>query len=135
MSKCELIWEFDEPLQKESAIEDFEIDFAYKIPPEIKTLLQKHNRAYPSEDTFDKPREGMVFAHLLSFDPDSSESVFFFLDNFKNGKGIKALPFGTDGFGNLICEKAGKIYFWSHETERMELIAESLDEFLAMLHD
>ena len=77
MNKNELVWEFDEPLQKESAIEDFEIDFAYKIPSEIKTLIQKHNCAYPSKDTFDTPREGMVFAHLLSFNPDSSESVFY----------------------------------------------------------
>ena len=135
MNKNELVWEFDEPLQKESAIDDFEIDFAYKIPSEIKTLIQKHNCAYPSKDTFDTSREGMVFAHLLSFNPDSSESVFLFLDNFKNGKSLKALPFGTDGFGNLICEKAGKIYFWSHEADQMEFIAESLNDFLAMLHD
>lgn len=135
MRKNDLIWEFGEPLQKENALENFEINFVYKILPEIKTLLQKHNCAYPSKDTFDKPKKGMVFAHLLSFNQDSGESVFFFLDNFKNGGKLMALPFGTDGFGNLICERDGRIYFWSHETDQMELVAESLDDFLAMLHD
>lgn len=131
---CKIAWNFMEPLTTDKIIEDFETDYAYQIPGDLRVLIQEHNRAYPDNDTFDKPREGMVFSHLLSFNRNSTESVFFYLDTFKEKNTLRALPFGTDGFGNLICEKNGSIYFWSHETDQMEFIADSVKGFLEMLH-
>ena len=131
---CEITWDFMEPLDTDTVVDNFERDYVYKIPRELRVLIQEHNRAYPDKGIFDRPREGMIFSNLLSFNKDSSESVFFHLDAFKKENTLWALPFGTDGFGNLICEKNGNVFLWDHETGQMNFIAESVGDFLGMLH-
>lgn len=129
-----IVWEFVEPLQKDDTLNEFERGFAYQIPEELRALIQKFNCGYPDQDTFDIPRRGMVFSNLLSFNQDSEESVYLYLDEFKDGGTLWGLPFATDGFGNVLCEKEGKIFFWSHETESLEPVADSVTELLNLLH-
>lgn len=129
-----IVWEFVEPLEKDGTLNEFERCFAYQIPVQLKALIQKFNCGYPDQDIFDVPHEGLVFSHLLSFNQDSEESVYLFLDVFKDGKTLWGLPFATDGFGNVLFEKESRIFFWSHETGRAEPVADSITELLSMLH-
>ncbi len=129
-----VLWKFVEPLESPSQLEVFERRYHYRIPAALKTLIREFNGGCPDRKVFDQPQTGMVFSHLLSFNPDSPESVFHCLREFESGDTLRALPFATDGFGNLICEHAGQIWFWEHETARMELVADSLPELLERLH-
>ena len=129
-----IIWDFVLPLEDDSILDNFEIDYAYRIPEDLRQLIIKNNAGMPEQNIFDSPREGMVLAGLLSFNKNDDQTVYMVLNNFiENGK-IKMLPFGTDGFGNIICMKDDKVVFWSHETEDTKIIANSLDDFLEMLH-
>ena len=129
-----ITWDFAEPLSSSDALETFERRYSHEIPGALKALILEHNGGYPDKDVFDRPREGMVFSNLLSFNEDSEESVYLYLSTFEYAGGITALPFATDGFGNLLCELDGKIYFWWHETEEFDPVAGSIDELLNMLH-
>ena len=43
-------------------------------------------------------------------------------------------PFAITPFGDLICEKGGKVVYWFHEEDKIYNIASSLEEFLNMLY-
>ncbi len=129
-----ITWNFTEPLSSMDVLDVFEHRYLHEIPDTLKSLILEHNGGYPNKDVFDKPQKGLFFSNLLSFNEDSVEGVHLYLPSFESEDGITALPFATDGFGNLICEVDGKIFFWRHETEELDLVAESIDELLDMLH-
>lgn len=129
-----ITWDFTEPLNSMDVLDAFELRYSHKIPDALRSLILEHNGGYPNKDVFDKPQKGMVFSNLLSFNVDSVGGVHLYLPSFESEGGITAFPFATDGFGNLICEVDGKIFFWWHETEELDLVAESIDELLDMLH-
>lgn len=130
-----ITWDFAEPLNSMDVLDAFEHRYSHKIPDALRSLILEHNGGYPNKDVFDKPQKGMVFSNLLSFNEDSAEGVYLYLPSFeREDGGITALPFATDGFGNVICEADGKIFFWRHETEELDLVAESIDELLDMLY-
>lgn len=130
-----IVWDFAEPLASANVLDAFERRYLHEIPEALRTLILEHNGGYPSKGVFDKPQEGMVFSNLLSFNEDSEDGVNLYLPQFKSDGGITALPFATDGFGNLICEAGGKIFFWRHETGELNPVAGSIDKLLDMLHD
>lgn len=129
-----ITWDFAQPLNSMDVLNTFERRYSHEIPDVLKSLILEHNGGYPNKDVFDKPQKGMVFSNLLSFNEDSADSVYLYLPSFESEGGIIALPFAADGFGNLLCEEGGKIFFWRHETEEFDLVAESIDELLDMLH-
>jgi SMI1 / KNR4 family. len=131
----EINWEFSQPLENSSILDDFEIDYAYQIPDELKELIKLNNGGIPTQNIFDSPRDGLVLAGLLSFNKDDEETVYTVLNNFITNGRLKMLPFGTDGFGNLICMKGKKVIFWRHESDTVALVADSLTAFLNMLHE
>jgi len=55
-----------------------------------------------------------------------------------NGLQEELFPFGEDPFGNYLClffeEKDITIVYWSHETNKVEKVANSFTEFLEMLY-
>lgn len=130
-----ITWDFIEPLNSPTLIDEFERRYSYRIPDTLKSLILEFNGGYPDKDVFDKPQKGMVFSHLLSFNESSVEGVYVFLPSFEKENGISLLPFATDGFGNLICEEDGKIFFWRHETGELNPVADSIDDLLELLHD
>lgn len=129
-----ITWDLAEPLNQADALSTFEQHYSHKIPDALKSLILEHNGGYPDKNVFDKPQEGMVFSNLLSFNEGSADGVYLYLPSFERDGGITALPFATDGFGNLICEADGKVFFWRHETEELDPVAESVGELLDMLH-
>ena len=130
----DIVWKYTEPLE-DGALDSFTAACSYEIPQELRQLIEAHNGGYPDKNVFDVPQEGMVFSHLLSFNKNSSESVYLFLDDFLENGTLRALPFATDGFGNLLCEKAGKICYWNHETEEIVPVAGAVSALLELLHD
>lgn len=130
----QITWDFAEPISSASTLDAFEKRYSHTIPDTLKSLILEHNGGYPDKGVFDKPQEGMVLSNLLSFNEDSADGVYLYLPSFEAEGGITALPFATDGFGNLICEADGKIFFWRHETEELDPVAGSIDELLDMLH-
>lgn len=133
MNKIE--WQFVQPLEDGRILEDFEFDYYFLIPDEMKELIQKNNAGIPDKGVFDFPRKGMVLAGLLSFNRGDDETVYTAMKSFVKDGRLTALPFGTDGFGNFVCVRDSKIVFWNHELDIVENIADSLSEFLNMLHD
>ncbi len=131
----EIKWEFSEELEKEDLLDDFETEYAYRLPHDLKELIKNHNGGVPNKPVFDRPRKGMVLSNLLSFQQNGEETVYMVIDNFRLNGTIEMLPFATDGFGNMICCKKGAIVFWNHETNQVENIADSLGAFLEMLHE
>mgnify|MGYP004524959015 CR=1 FL=1 len=129
-----IIWDFTLSLEDDSILDNFEIDYAYRIPEDLKKLIRENNAGIPEQNIFDSPKEGMVFAGLLSFNKNDEETVYMVLNNFIiNGK-LEMIPFGTDGFGNIFCLKCNKVVLWNHENEDIKIIADSLSNFLEMLH-
>ncbi len=130
-----ITWDFTDPLASTDALAAFERRYSHEIPDALRSLILEHNGGYPDKTVFDKPQTGMVFSNLLSFNEDSADGVNLYLPSFESEDGITALPFATDGFGNLLCEVGGKIFFWRHETEELDPVADSIDELLDLLHD
>ena len=62
-----IIWDFTLSLEDDSILDNFEIDYAYRIPEDLKKLIRENNAGIPEQNIFDSPKEGMVFAGLLSF--------------------------------------------------------------------
>lgn len=131
----QITWDFAVPMNSTDVLDAFECRYSHKIPGTLKSLILEHNGGYPNKNIFDKPQAGLVFSNLLSFNEDSADGVQLYLPTFESEGGITALPFATDGFGNLICEVDSRIFFWRHETEELDLVAESIDELLDILHD
>lgn len=134
MSKS-ISWKFNQALSNAHVLEDFEIDFCFKMEPEFKKLIKENNAAYPSPNVFDKPYKDLVFSNLLSFNKEDDESVYSVVSLFERNGKLEMLPFATDGFGNMICIKGKQILFWNHENGISQVIADSLGSFLEMLHD
>lgn len=130
-----LEWRFAVPLAQPDILERFEQDYGIHIPQALKKTVAEHNAGIPSRGVFDVPRPGLVFAGLLSFNPGDEETVYQVLDPFLQGGKLQMLPFGSNGFGDLIAWRETGVVLWAHETETIEPIAESMEAFFALLHE
>lgn len=110
------------------------------MPSDLVEYITKYNAGIVEPYTFDLENEkGKVFGGFLSFNYEKikrEELVCKTIDLcglYKDSKLI-ALPFGVDPFGNLLCLKDNKIYFWNHEEDKFIYICETLTDFLNMLY-
>ena len=138
----EIRWSLIKPLSDNTLLDAFELKFNYKIPAELRDLIVKYNEGIPEENVFDKPEEGMELHRLLSFEEQRRGGAYTCAQHFIKDGQLRVLPFARDSFGNLICMKDGKVVFWDHELDYgeddedgIEPIADSLPEFLEMLHE
>ena len=130
-----IIWDFIIPLLDEKAIKRFEIKNAFQLPSDLKQCIEKNNAGMPDKETFDtEMAKGRVIKGLLSFNEGDEESIYDFIDFFKENGEIKMFPFALDPFGNLICLKNGKVVLWLHETKKIEFVASNFTEFLNKLY-
>lgn len=127
-------WEFSEKLESEAVLDSFEKEYVYQLPNDLKALIKDYNGGIPNKSVFDRPRKGMVISNLLSFNKNDEETVYMVIRNFIDNGKITMLPFATDGLGNMICYKDKTIIFWNHESGMVENVADSLNDFLDMLH-
>ena len=102
--------------------------------------ISKYNAGIVEPHRFDLENEkGKVFGGFLSFNTENSDGeelvsdIIEDLELYKNSE-LKALPFGLDPFGNMICLKDNKIYFWNHEEDDFIYICETITDFLNLLY-
>ena len=131
-----VMWGFVEPLQDPSLIRAYERQEWVRFPKEFKELVASVNGAYPSREEF-ITEQGTVtdLKCLLSFNRDSSNSIWVMPD-YDNKKLRKQYSvFAEDSNGNYICfQKNNLNIVWiDHETENVEKVAPDFGSFLNML--
>lgn len=129
-------WGFVEPLEDPTLICSYEKQEWFRFPKEFKELVLSVNGAYPSREEF-ITEQGTVtdLKCLLSFNRDSSNSIWIMPD-YENKKLRKQyVVFAEDSNGNYICfQKRNLSIVWiDHETETVERIAPDFVSFLNML--
>ena len=97
----------------------------------MKEIFKKNNGGRPSVKFFDIASEKQhEFKTLLSFNETDVENIFdYVLADHKD-----VIPFATDPAGNLFCLYRNAIYYWQHETDRMEFLANTFSDFLSKLY-
>lgn len=129
----EIQWKYVSPLSNEKCIADFEKEYSFILPEDLKNCIVSNNAGSPTKNVFDLPKEkGKVFGALLSFNKDEPDNVY---ENLSLYKDKKAMPFAIDPAGNLICLKDNKIVFYDHELDEFVDLAETFTEFIAKLHN
>jgi hypothetical protein len=131
-------WKYVSALKDESLIDQVQIQYAFRIPDDLKDCIRKNNGGTPSPSTFDfGENKNKVFGGLLSFNEGEPDSIYDYAGMFreKGEIGVKMLPFGIDPAGNLICVRDGKIVFYDHETDEVFPICDTFTDLLSMLHD
>lgn len=128
-------WGFVEPLKNSNLIRKFERQEGIAFPEVYKACAQKCNGAYPSRDGF-ITEAGTIsnIKCLLSFNKDSTDSMWVFPDYFNKTLRNEYVNFAEDSNGNHICfrKKDLAIVWIDHETETIEWIA---PDFLTFLYD
>ncbi|KAE9534121.1 hypothetical protein A1D25_07135 [Ursidibacter arcticus] len=126
-------WKYVKPLENHNIITEFENQHNVLIPEDLKSIIKQFNNGRPSLNQFDIPSEkGKVFKKLLSFNTNDTENVFDFLDIETDITSL--IAFASDPSGNLICLKDNKIFYWKHETDEIEKIADTFSELLENLY-
>lgn len=120
-------------LLNENSIKDFEKLTDILLPQDFCNFVKNNNGGRPEKQRFYTcgAKERSVKS-LLSFNKEDKENIFVCYDEKFFGY---LAPIAIDNFGNLICfSKDSKVYFWNHEDENIEFIANSFSEFLQMLY-
>lgn len=99
------------------------------LPPEYVAFLAVHDGAQPPSNIVDGTDENVS---VRAFLPASN-----IIDEAKWVEGLSPnlLPFAEDDCGNYLCIGAEdhRIYFWDHEVDDDEVIADNFAEFLRKL--
>lgn len=135
MSKIK--WKYVSPLKDDTAVEEAELKYCFKLPEDLKQCLEKNNAGVPNLCTFDLNGEKeRVFGGLLSFNKDDVDSFYDYVDFFKkeSDSSLKMFPFAIDPAGNFFCVYNNKIIMYFHETESIVKISDTFSEFLDMLY-
>lgn len=130
-----LEWEYIKKLNDDDIFDIIEKKYKIKIPNDLKKYVSKYNSGAPIPNVFDTSKsKGKVFNALFSYNEDDKCNIFFILDNF-NHKNL--LPFADDVSGDIICIdlKDNTIKLVRHETDEIEFISNSLDEFMNSLYE
>lgn len=129
-----ITWEFVKPLSSATLIDDFELENNVSFPDDLKNCLTKNNGGRPSKTIFDTKRsKEKVFKALLSFNKSDLETIYMVYPLLKEEKkGL--LPFASDPFGDIFCIQNNAVVLYSHETGKIEKIANSFTELLSKLY-
>lgn len=130
---AEITWKYVKEIKNANAIEEFEKTNSIQFPDDLRSILKKYNNGRPSAKCFDTQNaKEKEFKKLLSFNKDDTENIFEFVAFDTKLSGL--IPFADDPSGNLICLYQGKIYYWLHESDSVEYLADSFTEFLGKLY-
>lgn len=130
------MWKYVVPLKSDSTITDIEQQYSISIPADLKACIKANNSGSPSLNRLDFGKnKGVCFGGLLSFNKKGDDSIFSYINTFKdkNGK-LSMLPFAIDPAGNFFCIKSGKVVFWDHETNVTIPVCGSFNALLNMLY-
>ena len=129
----EIQWKYATPIS-EKKIAKVEKLYGVQIPDELKAVIKEGNNGVPSKRFFDtdKAKEHEVKT-LLSYNKGDIENIYSAAEILKEA-GENLFPFANDPAGNLICLSENEVVLWNHETNEIERIAGSVDEFFVMLY-
>ncbi|MBP5288035.1 MAG: SMI1/KNR4 family protein [Elusimicrobiales bacterium] len=106
--------------------------YCVQLTDRFKNFILDFNNGRPEFDTFDTDIEqGREFKKILSYNPEDIENIYDYVSIFK---GTALFPFGTDPSGNFLCLKDNRIVLLNHETEEIEYVADSMEEFINRLY-
>ena len=126
-------WKYVKPLNNPNAVEEFEKAHGVIFPKDLKEIIKRYNGGRPELKLYDTATEkNKEFKTLLSFNEADIENIYKYCDIDSSTK--KIIPFASDSAGNLFVLKDGEIYFWNHETDTVNFIADSFTDFLNSLH-
>jgi hypothetical protein len=127
-----------------------ENDWKVKLPPQLRSIIQDHNKSYPENYVFDTEKsKERVFGGLLSFDLSSKNNIRHHFQAIRDRLPEGVFPIAIDPGGNYICldyridmDAEPKVVLWDHEgfilngkeTYNIEHIARSFDNFLLGLY-
>lgn len=111
-------------------IREAERTYNIKLPEDYKETILQNNNARPSLYVFDtESSKEHVFKLLLSLKRSDLENIY------NTRVDANLYPFGSDPFGNVLCfDKFGVVWYWLHETETKEKVANSFTEFINNLY-
>lgn len=152
----ELKWEYIDPLESETLINEFEELVGYKFVDSYRQCVVQNNGGCPNKDVFDTDvAEGRCIGYLFSFNKNDKFSVWDSIDIDKSNIEV-AEQYGVSGeferlkyiFDRYVAfadSPAGddiafdktddSVVFIDHETLEIEKIANSFDEFLSCLYE
>lgn len=130
-----LKWEYIKKLNDKKVFEKIEKKIQNINSKWFKKYILKYNSGEPTPNIFDTDKsKRKVFNALFSFNKNDEYNIFFFLDNFEHEN---LLPFAEDVSGDRICIdlKDNTIKLVDHETDEIEFVSNSLDEFMNSLYE
>lgn len=126
-------WKYVKKLENQNLVKDFLKENDISLPNEIIAFIEKNNNGRPLKPFFNtQTQKEQVFKSLLSYNKNDLDNIYDIYDNE-----INLLPFATDSAGNIIFIDLidFSIKFTFLETDKVEVLAKSLQEFLDDLYD
>lgn len=120
----------------ETDIVQAEIKLGFRLPPDIRGRILVINGGYPDPACFQTVSGAIhVLNNLLSIrQSDDAYMPDYVLEGSSYEQQL--VPFASDGFGNLICfnrQDQNALYYWSHESDRIDRICASFTELESKL--
>ena len=128
-------WKFIKRLEDVNEIKKFEIQKGVKLPRDLRLCIIANNGGRPDRKVFDTTvSKGRMIKKLLSLNYGDVENIWDAY-NVMQQEDRDLIPFANDPGGNFICfnKDSGEIYLWLHETDTVEYVAESFEDFLGKL--
>ena len=132
-----VMWKYAEPMEDRDEIEKFERDFGYAFENAYVKCAMHNNGGYPSKNSYDTNKAtGRTIKKLLSFNEEDAENIWK-INRLLGSKDSGFVVFAIDSFGNAICfaRDSGAVVFIDHESDEVEQIAASFEDFLGALKD
>lgn len=135
-------WVLTKPLKNLELIHEFEQKHKIQFPASYVNLVKKHNLGRPRPNVFDTNlAKERVAKSLLSFDTAHSENIWEMYSALIKQLPADVIPFMVDQFGSFVCfyfdslSDEATIVFWNVETQQIENVADSFDEFIAQFYE
>lgn len=133
----DLTWKAVQRLKDKSAVDKLEREYHFALPESLRACILKYNGGICKPNKIDAPSGNVyLFGGLLSFNENDADNVYTAIQSILDvsGSRLNYFPFGLDPFGNFFCIQDDGVIFFDHETNDIEVLTKSFDDFLASLH-
>lgn len=129
-------WKYIKELKDINNIEKFEQILEIKLPEDYMEYIKKYNGSRPGKKLFqcENGDEHMIKT-FLSFNPEDIENIFKYYEALKMQLPKGYFPIASDPGGNfIIYNREFKLYYWNHENNKKEFIANNFKELIEKLY-
>jgi hypothetical protein len=136
-------WRYVKPLMDENIISNVEKELGISFSDFYISFVKKYNGSRPPISVFDtdktKERTIKTFLSFNSSDLENITKVNNYLkeNDYQEEITKNIVAFADDNFGNYICfnKSNNSIVFFEHETESIEFVANSFDDFFKLVNN